>query len=273
MDTKGTFLLRLTTYVALSIVGMGLAGCGPTEKEPYSPSPENSLIVGGTLVGSQSEVAKMTVGVVIRGGGTCTGSIITKSHVITAAHCATDFMLRPLRATDLAIVFATDFNSSQRIIRRVSSVKVHPSWRMNSNNEKNTGDIAILKLSAEIPAGYKPATLLEDSSKLKAGEKTHLAGYGITSSAGMGSGVLREVDALISDPNFSQTEVKLDQRSGLGACHGDSGGPAYIKVNNGYQLYGVTSRGVDDDQDTCLRFSAYTNILAYKTWVSQVLLQ
>jgi hypothetical protein len=80
--------------------------------------------------------------------------------------------------------------------------------------------------------------------------------------------LLRKVAVAIKDAAFSKSEVLLDQTAGKGACHGDSGGPAYSKNAAGeLYLWGVTSRGIHDPGDTCGGDSAYTNILDHKAWL------
>lgn len=40
----------------------------------------------------------------------------------------------------------------------------------------------------------------------------------------------------------NESELLFDQRHGQAACHGDSGGPAYLKVGEDYYLFEVLSR-------------------------------
>ncbi len=63
------------------------------------------------------------------------------------------------------------------------------------------------------------------------------------------------------------SEASLDQRRGTGACHGDSGGPAYLALEGGYALWGVTSRGLNDPNDDCSQFAIYTKAMPYANWI------
>ncbi|MCB0370422.1 MAG: trypsin-like serine protease, partial [Bdellovibrionales bacterium] len=125
-----------------------------------------------------------------------------------------------------------------------------------------------IKYSGTTPAGYASATLLPSLSYLQNRSFVLLAGYGISNGTSKeGAGVLRQVMTVIANSKFSTTEIQLEQRNGHGACHGDSGGPAFIVANGNYYLWGVTSRGYRDSEDNCSQFSIYTNALAYYQWI------
>jgi secreted trypsin-like serine protease len=117
--------------------------------------------------------------------------------------------------------------------------------------------------------------LLQDNSALKNGTIVTHAGYGITdgsadaqASGDDGAGVLREVDTTIAQAPYGKTEVEMEQHHGKGACHGDSGGPAFLKAADGsLQLFGVTSRGPADQPDDCATYGIYSNILAHLDFI------
>ncbi len=74
------------------------------------------------------------------------------------------------------------------------------------------------------------------------------------------------------DPSkFSDDEVLFQQYKGSGACHGDSGGPAYTKDLSGHLVvFGVTSRSATaEGGSTCLEGSVYTNTAAYNDFIAK----
>lgn len=83
----------------------------------------------------------------------CGGSIITKSHVLSAAHCIQEKNFDdPLKANEIAIVLGRH-NISRPVelgseIRGVAEVKVHPRW--NPGDPKYEADLAILKMDREV---------------------------------------------------------------------------------------------------------------------------
>jgi secreted trypsin-like serine protease len=224
-----------------------------------------SGIIGGAVATGSEDFSKTVVALYgVKNGSLCTASIISDSLLVSAAHC----VLSP--ASELRVIFGTDIRATTRIIRPVVSYVTNPSWATNSEADKNTGDIAVIRFSGGLPEGFHAATLLADRSVLAANTTVLLAGYGISDGANRtGSGILRDVETTVLDPNFSETEVLLDQSKGKGACHGDSGGPAYVKVGDTWMLWGVTNRGVNDPKNDCSVSGSYASVVAYQTWITQ----
>lgn len=279
---------------------LGLTACGSQGGAPPHISDKSFLngIVGGEEVEKNDPIAHMT-GLLYdtQQGAICTASILSKEWMLTAGHCVEN-----ANPKALVVIFGTDANSQskedqdqmQKNARRVASYQLNPRYtetmtkleamakqaeaegREITSEEIDAvtdwGDVALVKLESEIPAGYEPAKILDIKSQLHKGDVVTLAGYGITSGGptGDGAGTLRKVDVSVAEAVWGSTEVLMDQTNKKGACHGDSGGPAYAQVNGELHLFGVTSRGIRDDQDTCTQFAAYTNIQNYRDWIKQV---
>jgi len=229
------------------------------------------FIIGGTTVDASDPVASSTV-LVTDGNFICTGSIIDTDLVVTAAHCVA------APAETLKIVFALDINGGidKSAVLPITGYLANPGWQGENSSGVDQHDIALIRVNGALPAGYHPATMLSSSasSAIKKGDLTELAGYGITNAATQdGAGTLREVSVKVSK-QLGQTEVVLDQRQGKGACHGDSGGPAFAKVGGELQLWGVTNRGYPDNApDNCKEYAVYTRIEAYADFLSQAAAQ
>lgn len=146
----------------------------------------------------------------------------------------------------------------QEIIGKVQEVKDH-------------GDIALLHYTGTTPEGYKVAKTMSPAENLLItnGAEATLAGYGWDNGVERsGTSILRDVSGIkVSNNRFARTEIEVDQRQGKGACHGDSGGPAYLTVNGELKLWGVTSRGYKDPNDHCSEFAIYTNINTWTSWI------
>lgn len=239
---------------------------------------EASGIIGGTDVPASDDISSTTVAIYdLQKKGLCTGSILSDQLVLTAGHCAVD-----ASPSSLVVVFGLSLvNGPKPETRRVTDTRVDPDYvalqkKLNSNNKldfdkmKNQGDLAIVKFSGGLPSGYKPVRLLSNSKDLIDGADVELAGYGITDGKShTGAGTLRKVEVKVSNAHFSATEVLFDQRNQVGACHGDSGGPAFLMVGGDSYLFGVTSRGYQDPQNDCVQYSIYTNILAQSSFIQK----
>lgn len=261
-------ILSATSSLALVV------GCSAPNQEIGSVATadaENSSgIIGGSVVVDADPVASSTVGIIdLRYGQViCTGSLIASNIVVTAGHCT------QLNPQNIAIMFSTKIPKTQDEVskipvRRVVAGRTSPLWpKLNSEQEKDWGDIAILRFQGAVPAGYKPAKLLKSIASLKSGDSIILAGFGIIDGITKAdTEALRKTEVSMLDPIFSNSEVLFDQSKGQGACHGDSGGPAFYKSGNQLFLFGVTSRGYKDDKDQCNRSAIYTNIVSYIPWI------
>ena len=265
--------LRMTG--ALVLVAMtGLAGCGKQLQNVNNDDAQPAIIggtefngiIGGSETNGSEEFAK-TIAAVFNTtqGSLCTASILSDTILLTAAHCLDG------PTASLRVVFGPDIRDAQtRIVQKVEEYKVSPLWPFRQNEELNTGDVALVRFSGGLPAGFKPATVLADAAQLANGTKVLLAGYGQSNGVtGTGSGRLRYVEVSIENNKFSESEILLDQRQGKGACHGDSGGPAYVSVAGKLYLWGITNRGINDPRNDCSVSAAYANVLFYANWIKR----
>lgn len=264
---------------------MAISACAPQTQDKFaqiSADQTSSGIIGGTEVSSTDSISKSTVAIFdAYGGQLCSGSLITDNIVLSAAHCV------GLAPKYMVIIFDVDaetiLNNSAGAfkkllahprVRQVEKVVVSATWKSRQNEATDTGDVSIFKFTGKAPTGYAPAKMLKDVSVLQNGALVTLAGYGITQGQPQsGTAVLRQVQVAIADNKYSSTEIKLDQTQGHGACHGDSGGPAFVQVNGENLLWGITSRGVDDAKNDCSRYSAYTNAVVYSPVIAKAIAQ
>jgi V8-like Glu-specific endopeptidase len=297
-------MIRLVILLSL----ISLTSCAPKNSNTHNQI-INSSIISGKEVNSSDPISASVVGVFNKKlNSICTGSIIAANIIMTAAHCVPD------RASDVKIIFSTNIDETmnarepdilQEFVLPATDFKVGPTWNAkNETIEVDTGDIALIKFKGNIPTGYKPATLLTDTSELKIGNMVTVAGFGVDfvemeeinpktyrkldqaledgdvvcngngqGKSGYGTcykidrsgdGLLRTTSAPISFVH--ETEIRLNEKKS-GTCNGDSGGPAYILKNGEYYLFGVTSRG----SELCNEVGVYTNALYYKAWIEETI--
>lgn len=259
------------TLALAALATAGLTACGNAQQGGVAGSYGAAKIIGGQdATGTEDFAQTLVVLYNVAQGSLCTASILSDSILLTAAHCVEG------APTDLRVVFGPDLEKAAKA-RRIQAVEkfvVSPLWPIRQNLPTNTGDIALVKFKGGLPAGYKVAELMTDLAKLSDGQQVMLAGYGISDGVKQtGSGILRSVETTIKTVGFTRTEILIDQTQGKGACHGDSGGPAYIRVDGKLKVFGVTSRGVNDPNNDCSVAAAYTSVPFYAEWIARTSLE
>lgn len=243
---------------------------------PASPAEKSTSIVGGTEAVTNDKHIQHTV--LITGKYTdgrfynCTGTLIEKDIILTAAHCIGE-------PDSMKITFGNDPVRSGAIeILRAKRVLPHDKFG-KSTEERN--DIALIQLEGNAPLNFVPATLPWNSQqKIKEYKMVRVYGYGVTSGVlhegrldSNTVGTLRSTRLKILETPTGADIFVADQREGRGICAGDSGGPAFIHSSI---IVGVISRGITDnpdlpqdaDDDVCNYQSVFTRVEHYQTWIT-----
>jgi hypothetical protein len=258
---------RLAVISATACLSFGLSTATYAQDKFIDPSSLDQII-GGKVVDASDSIAATTVAIVNQtpdGTALCTGSIVADDLIVTAGHC-----VGPDKAK-MKIAFRRDLRGDGTVLGIKGYVRHKNYGKMQ--DDQDMYDIALIRIDGALPQGYTAAKLLDSSSSLGDGQSVTLAGYGITigkptdADGDAGAGTLRKVDVNIQQALWGQTEVLLDQRHGKGACHGDSGGPAFSNVDGELRLFGITSRGQEGGPDDCAGGAIYTNILAHQAFL------
>lgn len=257
-----------------------LAGCGRIETEPRVATVERKVdsgeenqdlgIVNGT--GRMSAVSKGLAHSVVaivtessKGRSLCTGSIIGKDLILTAAHCVDG---KPSR---MEIVFKSNVKKAHKTDRRpVKGYIQHPNWRESRDAGSgaagiNRGDLAVLKFTDGLPKGFAPLSLASRDLSLSIGQSVGMLGFGVTSGTTEGgAGILRKTNTKILD-FVSETEVLTDGRA-TSVCFGDSGGPAFVKEKDKWVQWGVASSVTNRN---CKQSSIHTSVVPFLSWIER----
>jgi secreted trypsin-like serine protease len=277
-----------------SVIACGKMHVNPTQDQTLDNSSADSII-GGSLSTDDFQKQSGIVGLLLviqdqsgqQGSAICTGSLIAENVVLTAAHC---LAINPGEKIINALIFfdknldhvmeqisKKDFSK----VRSINKVIRHKSYltEKGANN-----DLALARFAGKAPSDFQIAKMASPSLErsLRSGTNVMLSGYGVSSYGltgpggqpdGDGDGILRQVDGirLVSFIN-SGKELLFDQTKGKGACHGDSGGPAYVidSITKKQTLIGVTSRGTER-RGLCNQQAIYSSVMAYSTWITESL--
>lgn len=275
--------MTVTTISKLSILSLlTLAACAKTQSSSASLDSETPTenIIDGQTVTAEDAIAKTTVMVYNKTShGLCTGSLIQYNLVLTAAHCTFG-----AQKGDLVVIFGlseSPNNEGRRVLGGVVTQKYAEMMESKQLLDKDWQDMSIVKFEGhDLPAGYGKATILTGQKVLPKTETILLAGYGLnsikqdpkskTGYTGTGAGTLRKTAVTLKDANYSDSEILVATTNGSGACHGDSGGPAYLIRNGKVTVAGVTSRANSETGAVeCNGDTVYTSVPGMADFIKQ----
>lgn len=230
-------------------------------------------------------------------GFLCTGTLITSSTVLTAAHCIEK------KGRNLIVIFGKDaydiadhtFDPDYAAqFRRATGVLVHPDYDYSGQKEYEINDLALVYLEGELPDGFSPAEMSDSVPEI--GQIVSMVGYGV-SQVDMdpfdgrrvpniytlieqgsvycsdetfehcfkldfsGDGILRATETP-DIMNVLETEFVVNETKS-GTCSGDSGGPVFKIKDGHYFIAGITSRG----PVTCNIDGVYTRVDSFLPWI------
>merc|ERR1711973_81221 len=228
-------------------------------------------IVGGV----ETEAHEYPWQVGLSGGGSrpfCGGSLISKKHVLTAAHCTEG-------SGDMYVLLGDhSLTASEERKVKVCKIKDHPKY--NSRTVNN--DYSVLTLCEEVEFTDKISPVCLPSAQgvgaQYEGVNAVVSGWGTLSSGGSSPNTLREVvvktmsrkKCCASNTAYSCKKITgsmlCASNPGKDSCQGDSGGPLVTEGADGrYTLIGVVSWGYG-----CAQANApgvYARVTAALNWV------
>ena len=210
----------------------------------------------------------------------CSGTLVTETVVITAAHCVLtpagyDDFGPPVSPSQIAVVVgavdAAAATSDQRYA--VTTVWAHPSFPASTGTGAliDEHDIGALVLSRAV-LGTAPVPVLareQLDAELTPRRMLEIAGYGTTDVSGWGDNTLLHL-AQMPYRERSEHEMIGGDPGGPDTCYGDSGGPSYVQTGDGRRLVGVTSRGTDPMHEQCDIGTVFTLAPAYLGLLEEV---
>ncbi|XP_076262285.1 proclotting enzyme [Rhynchophorus ferrugineus] len=212
----------------------------------------------------------------------CGGSLISATHILTAAHCTRDSRQRPFSARQFTVRLGDidlkrDDEPSAPVTFKVTEIRAHKQFsRVGYYN-----DIAILKLDRPVRKSKYVIPLCLPPPELKneqfAGKRSTVVGWGTTFYGGKESTVQRQAilpvwrnedcNQAYFQPITSNFICAGYSEGGTDACQGDSGGPLMLHWDTRWVQIGVVSFGNKCGEPGYP--GVYTRVTEYIDWIKE----
>ncbi len=199
-------------------------------------------------------------------GTFCSGVALARDLVLTAGHCV-------LPGADYKLV---EFDAARHpTLKDVASIARHPDFDVTAVlRHRATADVGLLKLAA--PLALATAPLAPAGGSVTAGDQFIVVGLGLARPGDGKSGGTVRGASLVATGQPGTLQIRLadpaskGDRSGLGACTGDSGAPVFRDIGGALMVIGVVSWSTGPgNSDGCGGLTGVTPLTRYRSWIAE----
>jgi MYXO-CTERM domain-containing protein len=240
---------------------LALFAAGP----PASAAPDAppASIIGGTMttVDQYPPVAGLVIG-----NNLCTGTLITPTWVMTAAHCVDPAVLGMASQDEVTRSVKVHFHTVDVLHVDGTVVDAIATFKdpLFDKAHLGTNDMGLIQLATPVTT-ILPSPLNLDAAAAPVGTRVTMVGYGFTAQGDQGSIGIQFVlkgrssvacSSLGIGINTDANLLCFSQSDNKGTCQGDSGGPSFATIGGKLVVVAVTSFG----DMGCATFGANTRV-------------